>query len=99
MRIGAEPLDGMNVWPTISEGKPTPRKIMFYTVEPQQAAVRKGDWKLVWHVTLPSKIELFDLALDPYEKTNVADAGTPASYDKGYGDAYIAGFRKLWKLD
>jgi ribose transport system substrate-binding protein len=33
------------------------------------------------------------------DKTNVADAGTPASYDKGYGDAYITGFRKLWKLD
>ncbi len=33
------------------------------------------------------------------DKTNVADAGSPASYDKGYGDAYVAGFRKLWKLD
>jgi ribose transport system substrate-binding protein len=33
------------------------------------------------------------------DKTNVADAGVPASYDKGYGDAYITGFRKLWKLD
>ena len=33
------------------------------------------------------------------DKTNVADAGTPASYDKGYGDAYVTGFRKLWKLD
>jgi len=27
-----------------------------------------------------------------------ADAGVPAGYDKGYGDAYVSGFRKLWKL-
>lgn len=33
------------------------------------------------------------------DKTNVADAGSPTSYDKGYGDAYLTGFRKLWKLD
>jgi ribose transport system substrate-binding protein len=33
------------------------------------------------------------------DKHNVADAGHPASYDKGYGDAYVSGFRKLWKLD
>jgi hypothetical protein len=22
----------------------------------------------------------------------------PAGYDKGYGDAYVSGFHKLWKL-
>ncbi len=34
-----------------------------------------------------------------FDKTNVADAGVPAGYDKGYGDAYVTGFRKLWMLD
>ncbi len=34
-----------------------------------------------------------------FDKSNVADAGTPAGYDKGYGDAYVTGFRKLWMLD
>jgi ribose transport system substrate-binding protein len=34
-----------------------------------------------------------------FDKSNVADAGVPAAYDKGYGDAYITGFRKLWGLD
>jgi ribose transport system substrate-binding protein len=33
-----------------------------------------------------------------FDKSNAKDAGVPAGYDKGYGDAYVAGFRKLWKL-
>lgn len=33
-----------------------------------------------------------------FDKANAADAGVPAGYDKGYGDAYVSGFRKLWKL-
>jgi ribose transport system substrate-binding protein len=33
-----------------------------------------------------------------FDKTNAAEAGKPAAYDKGYGDAYISGFHKLWKL-
>jgi ribose transport system substrate-binding protein len=34
-----------------------------------------------------------------FDKSNVADAGTPAQFDTGYGDAYVSGFRKLWGLD
>lgn len=34
-----------------------------------------------------------------FDKTNAAEAGTPATYDKGYGDAYVNGFRQLWRLD
>ena len=37
------------------------------------AGVRQGDWKLVWRVALPSQVELFNLAADPSENTNVAD--------------------------
>jgi ribose transport system substrate-binding protein len=33
-----------------------------------------------------------------FDATNAKDAGTPASFGKGYGDDYIAGFQKLWKL-
>ena len=33
-----------------------------------------------------------------FDKNNAAEAGTPANYDQGYGDAYVEGFRKLWKL-
>ena len=34
-----------------------------------------------------------------FDKSNVADAGTPAQFDTGYGDAYVSGFRKLWGID
>lgn len=69
-------LDGMDVWLTIVEGKPSPREEVVYDIEPFRAAVRKGAWKLVWQATLPSQVELFNLAEDPAEKTNLA-GGNP----------------------
>jgi arylsulfatase A-like enzyme len=68
-----KPLDGMDVWPTLSDGKPSPRTEVVYDIEPFRAAVRKGDWKLVWRTVLPSEIELFNLAQDPAEKVNLAE--------------------------
>ena len=68
-----KPLDGMDVWPTLSDGKPSPRTEVVYDIEPFRAAVRKGDWKLVWRTVLPSEVELFNLAQDPAEKVNLAD--------------------------
>jgi len=67
-----KPVDGLDVWPTISAGKPSPRDEIVYDIEPFRAALRKGDWKLVWKTTLPSRVELFNLEQDPYEKTNLA---------------------------
>lgn len=68
-----KPLDGMDIWPTLGEGKPSPRDEVVYGIEPFRAAVRKGNWKLVWQATLPSKVELYDLAADSAEKVNLAD--------------------------
>jgi arylsulfatase A-like enzyme len=65
-------LDGLDGWQTISEGKPSPRTEVVYNVEPYRAAVREGDWKLVWTTLLPPTIELFDLARDPAESRNLA---------------------------
>jgi ribose transport system substrate-binding protein len=33
-----------------------------------------------------------------FDKNNAATAGAPAQASKGYGDAYLAGFKDLWKL-
>lgn len=33
-----------------------------------------------------------------FDKDNAASAGTPPQDSKGYGDAYVEGYRKLWKL-
>jgi arylsulfatase A-like enzyme len=69
-----KPLDGVNVWDTIAEGKPSPRTEFIYNVEPFRGGVRQGDWKLIWRTVLPSSVELYNLAEDPYEKKNVAAA-------------------------
>ncbi|MCC6679848.1 MAG: arylsulfatase [Phycisphaeraceae bacterium] len=67
-----QPMDGMNVWSTISEGKPSPRTEVVYNVEPFRGAVRQGDWKLVWRTPLPAMLELFNIAEDPSETNNLA---------------------------
>jgi arylsulfatase A-like enzyme len=69
-----KPLDGVNVWNTIAQGDPSPRSEFVYNVEPFRGGARQGDWKLIWHASLPSSVDLYNLAEDPYEKNNVATA-------------------------
>ncbi len=69
-----KPLDGVNVWETIAEGKPSPRSGFVYNIEPFRAALREGDWKLIWRTMLPSSVDLYDLSKDPSEENNLAPA-------------------------
>lgn len=41
------PLDGKNLWPSITEGKPSPRSEVLCNAAPNSGAIRVGDWKLV----------------------------------------------------
>lgn len=68
----SKPLDGIDVWPAIAEGKASGRDEVVYNVEPFRGAVRQGDWKLVWRCMLPTALELYNLAEDPNETTDLA---------------------------
>jgi arylsulfatase A-like enzyme len=65
------PIDGVDQWEMISQGKPSPRREVVHSVpgsmdsETGQPAIRQGDYKLVGSM-------LFDLAQDPAETTDIA---------------------------
>ena len=55
----------------VLEGRPTPRLKPLFWRTARQEAVRDGDWKLVASIDGKS-VELFNLAADPREPTDVA---------------------------
>ena len=79
-----EPVDGIDVWPALAEGKSLPDRPILLNTTPRNGAVRVGNWKVVRKTgvddpddvdnstTSEETIELFDLAVDPYETKNLA---------------------------
>lgn len=70
---GTRPLDGADMSAALLGRAASSRREIVANVEPVQAAVREGRWKLVWTPVLPPKVELFDLDRDQGESTNLAD--------------------------
>jgi arylsulfatase A-like enzyme len=83
-QTGDKPLDGLDVCDVVTAGASSPHDYILLNSTPRAGALRAGDWKLI--VTKPAKgkrakgakrgratVELYNLADDPYEKTNLAD--------------------------
>ena len=71
------PLDGVDAWAVIAEGAASARDEVVHSLD----VIRKGDWKFIeegidyygWTTDEP---ELYDIATDPYEQTNLAASQT-----------------------
>src|SRR5207244_13124189 len=82
-------IDSKDIWDVLTKGTKSPREDILMNVTPNGGALRKGDWKLVLNGNArddpdgkpaPKKgkkaaplVELFNLANDPSEKTNLAE--------------------------
>ena len=70
-------LDGVDAWAAIAEGAASPRDEVVHSLD----VIRTGDWKFIeegidyygWTTDEP---ELYDIAKDPYEQSNLASTET-----------------------
>lgn len=66
--------DGVDALPIIADKQLTTRqgKEILLNLEDFHGALRAGEWKLIVHTALPSKVELYQIANDPEEAENLA---------------------------
>ncbi len=78
------PVDGIDILPVLTADQSLPDREILINAAPRGGAIRIGDWKLVINGNRDARdegppgrgqprIELFNLAEDPSEKTNLAD--------------------------
>ena len=72
------PLDGLDVWEAIANGAESPREEVVHSLD----VIRVGDWKLLEEDgefakgDKSSPLQLYNIAEDPYETTNLASSET-----------------------
>jgi arylsulfatase A-like enzyme len=78
------PVDGQDILPTLTEGKPSPHDAILLNAAPNGGAIRMGDWKLVVRTgggtdadgvplaRTAGAMELYNLKDDPYEKNDLS---------------------------
>ncbi|MHB9028307.1 MAG: sulfatase-like hydrolase/transferase [Candidatus Latescibacterota bacterium] len=68
-------IEGKNIWPSVAEGADNGERTFYWRLN-GNLAVRKGDWKLIHKGRNPAQgsNELYNIADDPYEKTDQAAA-------------------------
>ncbi|MCC6492519.1 MAG: arylsulfatase [Pirellulales bacterium] len=77
---GDLPMDGRDIWPTLTAAAPSPHDVILLNTAPQAGAVRAGDWKLIVKRREgegpgrrgQKNVELYNLRDDPFEKSNLA---------------------------
>jgi arylsulfatase A-like enzyme len=74
---GPTPMDGRDVWPTLTAGAPSPHEAILINATPRGGALRMGDWKLVAkprgrRALARRGAELYNLREDPREQTDLA---------------------------
>jgi arylsulfatase A-like enzyme len=88
--------DGRNIWPLLT-GQVTPPepRTLYWRFTRGRSAIRHGDWKLIVDQVQKS-VELYNLAVDPYEKHDLAGE-RPEQVDRL--QALLAEQRKLDKRE
>lgn len=76
-------IDGLNQWPMLVDGQPSPRTEILLNVTPFHGAIRAGEWKLIHNGQAGANVtsfkgqerfELFHVAQDPSEKNDLSQA-------------------------
>lgn len=52
-----QPLDGRDIWPTLTQGQPSPHEEILLNTTPNNGAIRVSDWKLVLNGSAPDAAE------------------------------------------